>query len=86
MVCEKNSVGKIRIELIRLLTASLNPLYNHEAKISLFMQIASRREGAALLLSNDLLNSITHCKFINVRFERNQIEGKRDKKNNSMVG
>lgn len=44
------------------------------------MQIASRREGAALLLSNDLLNSITNCKFINVRFERNQIEGKGKKK------
>lgn len=54
--------------------ASLVALYNHEAKISLFMQIASRAEGAALLLSNDLLSSISDCKFINVRFERNQIE------------
>lgn len=44
------------------------------------MQIASRAEGAALLLSNDLLSSISDCKFINVRFERNQIEGKRRKR------
>jgi hypothetical protein len=50
------------------LVAPLDPLYNYEAKMSLFMQIASNTEGASLLLSNGILNSLAHLKFVNARF------------------
>lgn len=52
--------------------ASLIPLYNHEAKISLFIQIAMTREGSALLLSNDIMNSIVNCKFFNMSYNRSK--------------
>lgn len=45
-------------------------MYNHEAKISLFIQIAMTREGSALLLSNNILNSIINCNFFNMRYDR----------------
>ncbi|KAI8888583.1 hypothetical protein K501DRAFT_209766 [Backusella circina FSU 941] len=57
-------------ELLNILEkpdVSLIPLYTYEAEMSLFMQLALTKNGAALLLNNGIIDSLTCCKFINTR-------------------
>lgn len=84
MVIQKKSVI-FHLLIIFFCIASLIPLYNHEAKISLFIQIAMAKEGSALLLSNGIMNNISGCKFINTRFDRIQSGGNIISSNRSLI-
>ncbi|KAG0171913.1 hypothetical protein DFQ28_000778 [Apophysomyces sp. BC1034] len=50
-------------------SGSLHSLYIYEAKMSLFLRITMRKEGARLLLENRILDVLTHCQFMNARPE-----------------
>ncbi|KAI8968275.1 nucleoporin Nup186/Nup192/Nup205 [Mycotypha africana] len=57
------------LSLIEHRDTSLIPLRIYEAQISLFLQFASTREGATLLLNTGILQTLSKCKFLNVRIE-----------------
>ncbi|ORZ19822.1 nucleoporin Nup186/Nup192/Nup205 [Absidia repens] len=67
------TVDMIRTDDITLMTiltqteGSLLPLYIYESKISLCIDVASKRNGAQLLLENGILEVLGHCEFIGAR-------------------
>jgi hypothetical protein len=42
-------------------------LYIYESKLSLFINVASKGNGAQLLLENGILDVLGHCEFIGAR-------------------
>ncbi|KAJ2493830.1 hypothetical protein IWW37_000216 [Coemansia sp. RSA 2050] len=47
--------------------ASLNALYIYEAKMSFFLQIAQRSDGAERLLENGIIDVLADCAFLDLR-------------------
>ncbi|CAO3622543.1 unnamed protein product [Cunninghamella blakesleeana] len=52
------------ISLLEQEDASLLPMYIYEAKISLFTRIALKKNGAELLIENEVLEVLGQCEFI----------------------
>jgi hypothetical protein len=60
----------------------LLPLYIYGAKISLCINVASKRNGAQLLLENGILEVLGHCEFIGARPKSSTNKGKNQKTSN----
>ncbi|KAJ2766552.1 hypothetical protein GGI18_005979, partial [Coemansia linderi] len=52
--------------------ASLNALYIYEAKMSFFLQIAQRSDGAERLLENGIIDVLADCAFLDLRPQSGQ--------------